>query len=192
MAMSVTHPSGTMMRREASQLLIVDVQEKLLATIHQVEAMIARTRFLVEAARVLGVPITVTEQYPKGLGPTEAALLGACGGGTPVFAKTAFSCLRDEAIAAHLNARPERRQLVVVGMEAHVCVLQTALDAQAAGYAVFVVGDAISSRTASDADAARRRLEAAGISLVSAEMVFFEWLERSGTPEFKQLAPLLR
>jgi hypothetical protein len=100
--------------------------------------------------------------------------------------------LRDEAIAAHLASFTDRRQLVVVGMEAHVCVLQTALDAHGHGYDVFVVGDAVSSRALSDSEAARRRLKAAGVTMVSAEMVFFEWLERSGTPEFKQLAPLLR
>jgi nicotinamidase-related amidase len=100
--------------------------------------------------------------------------------------------LRDEAIAAHLNSFPDRRQLVLVGIEAHVCVLQTALDAQAHGFDVFVVSDAVSSRALSDVEAARRRLKAAGVAMVSAEMVFFEWFERSGTPEFKQMSRLLR
>ncbi len=181
-----------LMNRNASQLLIIDIQEKLLPTIHAVHGMIERTRFLVEAARVLQVPITLTEQYPKGLGPTEHELRAHCGNASPVFAKTSFSCLRDEAIAAHVASFSDRRQLVLVGMEAHVCVLQTALDAKAQGYDVFVVGDAVSSRALSDSEAARRRLKAAGVTMVSAEMVFFEWLERSGTPEFKQLAPLLR
>ena len=181
-----------LMNRNTSQLLIIDIQEKLLPTIHAVHGMIERTRFLVEAARVLQVPITLTEQYPKGLGPTEHELRAQCGNASPVFAKTAFSCLRDETIATHVASFAERRQLVLVGMEAHVCVLQTALDAQAQGYDVFVVGDAVSSRALSDCEAARRRLTEAGVTMVSAEMVFFEWLERSGTPEFKQLAPLLR
>ena len=181
-----------LMNRNISQLLIIDIQEKLLPTIHAVNGMIERTRFLIEAARVLQVPITLTEQYPKGLGPTESELRAHCGNASPVFAKTSFSCLRDEAIAAHLASFTDRRQLVVVGMEAHVCVLQTALDAHGHGYDVFVVGDAVSSRALSDSEAARRRLKAAGVTMVSAEMVFFEWLERSGTPEFKQLAPLLR
>jgi nicotinamidase-related amidase len=181
-----------LMKRERAQLVIIDIQEKLLPTIHAVNAMMERTRFLIEAAKGLGVPITLTEQYPKGLGPTEATLRSACGPDAPVFAKTSFSCLGDEAIAAHLHARPDRRQLVLVGIEAHVCVLQTAVQAHAEGYEVFVVGDAVSSRAASDCEAARRRLKALGVTMVSAEMVFFEWLERSGTPEFKALAPLLR
>jgi nicotinamidase-related amidase len=181
-----------LMKRDQSQLLIVDIQEKLLPTIHAVNSMIERTRFLIEAARALHVPITLTEQYPKGLGPTETALREACGQHSLVFAKTSFSCLGDEAIATHLRRQAGRRQLVISGMEAHVCVLQTALHAKAEGYEVFVVGDAVSSRTAADREAARRRLKAAGVTLVSAEMVFFEWLERSGTPEFKALSPMLK
>ncbi len=181
-----------LMKRSASQLLIIDIQEKLVPTIHAVDAMLQRVRFLIETARVLNVPIALTEQYPKGLGPTAPALLAACGDASPVFAKTSFSCLRDEAIATHLKSVSDRRQLVLVGMEAHVCVLQTALDAQAHGFDVFVVGDAVSSRALSDVEAARHRLQSAGVTMVSAEMVFFEWLERSGTAEFKQLAPLLR
>jgi nicotinamidase-related amidase len=188
----MTTLSQQLINRNASQLLIIDIQEKLLPTIHAVDGMIERTQFLIEAARVLQVPITLTEQYPKGLGPTEPELRAHCGDASPVFAKTSFSCLRDEAIASHLASFTDRRQLVVVGMEAHVCVLQTALDAHGHGYDVFVVGDAVSSRALSDSEAARRRLKAAGVTMVSAEMVFFEWLERSGTPEFKQLAPLLR
>jgi nicotinamidase-related amidase len=77
-------------------------------------------------------------------------------------------------------------------MEAHVCVLQTALDAVAQGYSVFVAGDAISSRSASDVEAAKQRMVQSGVTMISAEMAFFEWLERSGTPEFKTLSPLLR
>ncbi len=184
--------SDRLMNRSASHLLIIDIQEKLVPTIHAVDAMIERTRFLIETARVLNVPISLTEQYPKGRGSTAPALLAACGDASAVFAKTSFSCLRDEAIAAHLNSFPDRRQLVLVGMEAHVCVLQTALDAGAQGFEVFVVSDAVSSRAVPDVEAARRRLKAAGVTMVSAEMVFFEWLERSGTTEFKQLAPLLR
>lgn len=184
--------SNALLERTASQLLVVDIQEKLIPTIDAVERMIERVRFLIEAARTLDIPITITEQYPKGLGPTEPALRDACGNPTPVFAKNSFSCWRDEAIRAHLTADSTRQQMVIVGMEAHVCVLQTALDMAANGFSVFVVGDAVSSRAASDVEAARRRLKAAGITIISAEMAFFEWLDRSGTPEFKHLSPLLR
>jgi len=183
---------GGLLERAASRLLVVDIQVKLIPTIHAVEAMVARARFVIDAARALGVPITLTEQYPKGLGPTDPELRLACGEEAAVFAKTAFSCLKDEAISTHLAADASRKQLVVVGMEAHVCVLQTALDAVSAGYQVFVVGDAISSRAVTDVEAAKLRMAASGVTVVSSEMVFFEWLERSGTPEFKQLSPMLR
>jgi len=188
----MTGSKGALLDRVRSQLIVVDVQEKLIPTIAAVEPMIRRVGFVVETARTLGVPITITEQYPKGLGPTEPVLRASCGNAAAVFAKTAFSCLKDEGVAAHLAQHAERKQLVVVGMEAHVCVLQTALDAVAAGYQVFVVGDAISSRAASDVDAAKQRMAASGVTVVCAEMVFFEWLERAGTPEFKQLSGLLR
>ena len=154
--------------------------------------MMDRARLVIAAARQLEIPITLSEQYPKGLGATEASLREACGNAAPVFAKTAFSCLRDDALRHHLSADPARRQLVIVGMEAHVCVLQTALDAVAEGYSVFVVGDAVSSRCESDVEAAKHRMEKAGVTVISAEMAFFEWLERAGTPDFKVLAPLLR
>ena len=175
-----------------SHLLVIDVQDKLLTTIHAVDAMIARARLVVAAARELHVPITLSEQYPKGLGSTQEALRQACGETAPVFAKTAFSCFRDEALRAHFESQHARKQLVIVGMEAHVCVLQTALDACDAGYDVFVARDAVSSRTAADAEAALHRMAHAGVTIISAEMAFFEWLERAGTPAFKALSPLLK
>ena len=181
-----------LLRRDHSQLLVIDVQDKLINTIHKVEAMMDRARLVIAAARQFELPITISEQYPKGLGTTDAKLHEACGNVTPVFAKTAFSCLRDEAISAHLATHQQRKHLVIVGMEAHVCVLQTALDAVVEGYSVFVVGDAVSSRSASDVEAAKHRMEKAGVTVISAEMAFFEWLERAGTPDFKALAPLLR
>lgn len=180
------------MQRTSSQLLVVDIQGKLLGTIHAVDHLIARTQFLVKTARGLNVPITISEQYPKGLGATEASLKELAGNETPIFAKTAFSCLQDETLRAHLASHESRKQLVIVGMEAHVCVLQTALDAVASGYHVFVASDAISSRAESDVEAARRRMARAGVTLISTEMAFFEWLERAGTPEFKALSPMLR
>lgn len=178
--------------RTRAQLLVIDIQEKLIGTIHKVEAMMDRTRLVIAAARTLDIPIMISEQYPKGLGPTNASVREACGNAAPVFAKTAFSCLRDDAIRQHIATDKARRQLVIVGMEAHVCVLQTALDAVAHGYSVFVAGDAISSRSASDIDAAKHRMAQAGVAMISAEMALFEWLERSGTAEFKTLSPLLR
>ncbi len=178
--------------RGRAHLLVVDIQAKLVPTIHEAGRLMARAAFLIKTATHLGVPITVTEQYPKGLGPTESDLMLLCGNHTPVFAKTAFSALKDEAIRAHVTRDPARKDLVIIGMEAHVCVMQTAMDAIQAGFNVFVVADAISSRSADDPPLATARMREAGAKIVSAEMMFFEWLERSGTEEFKALSPMLR
>lgn len=178
--------------RENAHLLVIDIQSKLVPTIHDAARLIERSTFLIKTAKHLGVPITVTEQYPKGLGPTDQGLMQLCGNDTPVFAKTAFSALKDDAIRAHVMRDSARKDLVIIGMEAHVCVLQTAMDAVDAGFNVFVVSDAIGSRSANDPRLATTRLREAGANIVSAEMMFFEMLERSGTDEFKALSPMLR
>lgn len=183
---------AALVTRASAHLLVIDIQSKLVPTIHAAERLIARSAFLIKAARYMQVPITVTEQYPKGLGPTDTALMALCGTETPVFAKTAFSALKDDAIRAHVTRDPARKDLVLIGMEAHVCVLQTAMDGLAAGFNLFVVEDAIGSRSPHDPPLATARLRQAGAQIVSAEMVFFELLERSGTDAFKALSPMLK
>ena len=184
--------SPALLTRNSAHLLVIDIQSKLIPTIHDAARLIERSAFLIKTAKHLHVPITVTEQYPKGLGPTDQNLMTLCGNDTPVFAKTNFSGLRDDAIRAHVTRDAVRKDLVIIGMEAHVCVLQTAMDALYAGFNVFVVSDAVSSRGSNDPPLATARLREAGASIVSAEMVFFEMLERSGTEDFKALAPMLR
>ena len=184
--------TSELVTRDSAHLLVVDIQAKLVPTIHEAGRLIERSAFLIKTAKHLGVPITVTEQYPKGLGPTDHNLMQLCGNDTPVFAKTAFSGLKDDAIRAHVMRDAARSDLIVIGMEAHVCVLQTAMDALKAGLSVFVVADAIGSRSANDPPLATARLRDAGAKIVSAEMMFFEMLERSGTEDFKALSPMLR
>lgn len=184
--------AGLLVGRDSAQLLVVDIQSKLVPTIHEASRLIERSAFLIKTAKYLHVPIAVTEQYPKGLGPTDQALMQLCGNDTAVFAKTAFSALKDDAIRAHIMRDAARKDLILIGMEAHVCVLQTAMDALSADFNVFVVSDAIGSRSANDPALAIARLREAGARIVSAEMIFFELLERSGTEEFKALSPLLR
>ena len=178
--------------RSSAHLLVIDIQSKLVPTIHESQRLIERSAFLIKTAKHLGVPITVTEQYPKGLGPTDGDLMQLCGNDTPVFAKTAFSAMKDDAIRAHVTRDTQRKDLIVVGMEAHVCVMQSAMDALDAGFNVFVVSDAIGSRNPGDPPLATARLREAGAKIVSAEMMFFEMLERSGTEDFKALSPMLR
>jgi nicotinamidase-related amidase len=179
-----------LMRADLSQLLIVDVQAKLIPAMAEPEETVRHCALLLQAAEVVGVPALMSEQYPQGLGPTVAGLadrFGAVGR----HAKVEFSCLRNDAIRQTLEANG-RRQVVVAGVEAHVCVLQTGLDLRAAGYEVFVVADAVSSRRPFSKATALSRLAAAGVNVVTAEMVVFEWAEKAGSPTFKTLSALVR
>lgn len=179
-----------------SQLVIVDVQERFGGAIADLPQVAARTSLLAKAATLLKVPVTVSEQYPKALGPTLAEVASALPAGTPVFEKLSFSAFEAPECAARLGEglRAERRhQIVLCGVEAHVCVLQTAGDLMANLEAqVFVVKDAVASRRERDRDAAFDRLVQMGAQLVTSEMVIFEWLQKAGTPEFKQLQALVK
>lgn len=171
-------------------LIVVDIQERLLPAMSAPERVVANGRILAAAAKALEVPIIASVQHPKGLGPTVPAVAEALPAGA-VMEKIHFSCLRDEAMRRRI-AGLNRRQAVVVGIEAHVCVLQTADDLLAAGYHVFVVADATASRTEASHATAMARLARAGADVVTTEMVVFEWLERAGTPVFKTLSALIK
>lgn len=170
-----------------AQLLVVDVQERLLPAMAEPDLVTGGCAKLVAAAKRLAVPILISEQYPKGLGPTVAPLKDA----GPVCAKMTFSCAADAGIAAAIAAH-NRPQLVLCGIEAHVCVLQSALGFKAMGYAVAVVWDAVSSRKLADKELAAHRLRAEGVSIVNVEMTIFEWLHVAGTPQFKELSALIK
>lgn len=183
-----------LMRTERSRLLVIDLQERLTPAIPAADAAIARTRTLIAAAEALGVPVDVTEQYPKGLGATIAPIREALPDGAQVHEKITFSALRDPAFAAHLKAGRTRGrdQIVICGAEAHVCVLQTALDLVSTGYGVFLVADAIASRLPASVDLAIARARQAGCVVVNAEMVVFEWMERAGTDTFRAVSKLIK
>jgi nicotinamidase-related amidase len=172
----------------AAQLLVVDMQARLMPAIAGAEAIVANARIALGAAAALGVPVTISEQYPTGLGPTVADLGVA---GVEPLAKTEFSCLANAALAARLAAAG-RPQLVLLGAEAHVCVLQTALDAAAGGYAVFVLADAVGSRRVESRDHGLRRMAAEGVRVVTTEMLVFEWLRDAQSPHFRALSRLIR
>jgi isochorismate hydrolase len=181
--------SPELLSRDASRLLIIDVQEKLVPKIVNLGCMLANCRLLIQGAKILSVPVFATEQYPKGLGklvPELAELLDK------PSEKLRFSCAEvlDWGMAA--QAANDRFQIVVAGMEAHVCVLQTVLDLLATGFQVFVAADAISSRSELDWRIALERMSAGGATIVTTESVLFEWCEVSGTSEFKQISQLLK
>lgn len=174
-----------------ASLLMIDVQERLLPAMADPARVVARGSILLAAARQLDVPVTVSEQYPKGLGHTVAALDV---GNAQRFEKMTFSCWRDDAMKAHFVRLHEsgRPLVVVAGIEAHVCVLQTALDLAQAGFGVFAVADAMSSRQVASETLAHARMAAAGIEVVNTEMAVFELLGRAGTPAFKALSALIK
>jgi nicotinamidase-related amidase len=174
-----------MLKRDQSSLLLIDVQDRLLGTIHQWQTLLDRLVWLVRIAQKMGVPVLACEQYPKGLGPTHAALRTLIPD-TSVVDKLHFSGVAAKCFHGMNGA--DRRQMVICGIEAHVCVLQTALDLHEQGTEVFVVADAVGSRNPVDRDLALARLRSHGIEIVSREMVVFEWLRRSGTDEFKAIS----
>lgn len=180
-----------LLEAKKSSLLVIDVQERLLPAMVEGNEVVSRTRTLVQAAKALDVPVTVSEQYPKGLGATVAELRD---NEAAMFEKMSFSIWKDAVLKQHfIDLHEASRPLVVVaGIEAHVCVLQSAIELRTAGFGVYVVADAIASRKQSSADAALERMRDTGIQIVTTEMVVFEWLEKAGTPEFKQLSGLIR
>jgi nicotinamidase-related amidase len=169
-------------------LLVIDVQEKLVDLVGGHERLIANIGRLIDGAKILGVPVYGSEQYPRGLGPTTGALAEKLG---PLPEKLSFSCGGCAAVM-HKLAALDRRQVLLAGIEAHVCVLQTALDLLAAGYRVYVCVDAVGARHEIDYATALRRLEACGASLVTTEMALFEWCRAAGTPQFKQISALVK
>jgi nicotinamidase-related amidase len=177
-----------------SHLLVVDVQARLMPAIHEGGTVLKNVNVLLQAAARLGVPVTATEQYPKGLGQTVDAVSASLPSDALVFPKTSFSAAGDEATAERVAAlRGEGRdQLVICGAEAHICVLQSALGFKNEGLEVFVVADAVSSRSPHSVAAACARLLHAGCHWVTTEMTVFEWMERAATDDFRALSPLFK
>ena len=180
--------------RDKSQLLVIDVQEKLLPAMLDSELVVERCVRLVRAARALEIPVTFSEQYPSGLGPTVAPLREALGYEGSVVEKVEFSCLKSDPLRERLHElrRKGRPQVVIGGIEAHVCVTQTAIDLDDQGFEAFVVADAVSSRAKTSRRLALARLLKTGVDVVDSEMVVFEWLGKAGTPEFKELQGLVK
>lgn len=176
-----------------SVLVLVDIQARLTSAMPSLEAeqMLIHTERLLEAATLLEVPVLVTEQYPQGLGATQSALIERLPPRTPVFAKTGFSCCLANGFQAALE-ETGRRQIILLGQEAHVCVLQTALELGHLGYQVHLVSDAVCSRRPEHKATALQRMQQQGIVLSCHESVLFEWLRDAGHPHFKKISALLR
>ncbi|MBN1491931.1 MAG: hydrolase [Phycisphaerae bacterium] len=178
--------------RAESVLLVVDLQEKLLPKIVGGEAVVAASCRLIRAVEILGVPVLVTEQYPRGIGTTTPAVREAVGARwKPPVEKTTFSCCGVEAFGEALRAIG-RDQVLVVGIEAHVCVQQTVLDLLALGFSPFVCADAVGSRGEMDCRVALERMRDAGAVITTTEAVLFELSVRADTNDFKQILELIK
>jgi nicotinamidase-related amidase len=173
-----------------AQLLVIDLQEKLLRHIADHESVIAQSARMCRAAQALSLPLTLTEQYRRGLGPTPEVVLTAAEEAAR-FEKMTFSAWQDEATRARLQAL-DRPQVLLVGIEAHVCVQQTALDLLAAGIQPFVLADGVGSRRLIDCQTALSRLRVAGAVITTVEAAIFEMLDRAGTELFKRILPIVR
>lgn len=174
---------------ETSVVLVVDVQDRLLAKVPAAAALVRNTGFILDVAAKLDVPAVATEQYPKGLGPTTAEVARRLPAAVP--AKTSFSCCGAGTFLEELEML-RRPHVVLVGMETHVCVAQTALDLLNAGLHVFLPVDALGARYAIDHDTALRRLEQAGAVPTTVEAVAFEWLRDAAHAQFKAVSELVK
>lgn len=189
---SAADPFFSLCRRDNSALLVIDVQTRLAAAMPERDRVLRNSGILIEAATQLDIPILQTEQYPRGLGPTEPALAERLQDKAQRLEKTSFSCCDAAGFDAAACADVRRTQWILCGMETHVCVLQTALDMRSRGLEVFVVEDATCSRSAANFSNALARLRQAGIVVSNTESVLFEWLRDANHPRFKALTSLIR
>jgi nicotinamidase-related amidase len=171
-----------------SVLVLVDVQDKLLAKIPKADRLVRNAGFLLDVAKLVQVSVRATEQYPKGLGPTTTELSTRLA--QPPLAKTAFSCCGAGTFLEELKMS-QKPDIVLAGMETHVCVAQTALDLLAAGLHVFLPVDALASQATIDHETALRRLEHAGAVVTTSEAVAFEWVADAAHPGFKAFSRMV-
>ena len=184
-----TH-SAYRLRRSDTALLVLDLQERLLPAIFGKERIVQNNLRLIQGAVLLGIPVFVTEQYRKGLGPTVPEIASALPGFAP-WEKMTFSACGAEALVPAIQAG-KFSNVLLGGIETHICVSQSCLDLLELGLRVFVVADATSSRTEVNHQIGLGRMQDAGAVLVSTEMALLELLEKAGTPEFKKILELIR
>ena len=175
-----------LMNANKSMLLVVDLQEKLTPHVVDHQELTEYCAWLMELANTLEIPTLVSEHYPKGLGHTLSALKSHVAQEN-ILEKVHFSCASESKCLEAIHGFG-RKQIVIVGIEAHVCILQTAIELLEQDLDVFVVADAISSRALSDKQMALGRMRHVGVQIVTKEMVFFEWVHKAGTPQFKELS----
>lgn len=189
--MATNQNAPILIKADLSQLVVIDTQTKLITAMTQdaLQASIKNTAILAQAAALLAVPVIVTEQYPKGLGNTVPELLALLPN-IKAVEKLSFSCVAEPTFSRQLTR--DHSQMVLAGMEAHICVLQTALDLLSAGKQVFVAEDAIISRSLANKANAIARMREAGCIISNTESIVFEWLGKAEGDAFKTISKLIR
>jgi nicotinamidase-related amidase len=182
------HPN--LLRKDDTLLVVIDVQTKLLNVIFEKERVLSSCSKLIRAAKILEIPIIMTEQYPKGMGSTDPEILKLLRD-TKAVEKLHFSCCGAEDFNKKIESFG-KKQIIVIGIETHVCVLQTVHDLLHQGYFVYVPYDAVSSRRESDYKNALDRMRQAGAIIGSVESAVFELLEKAGTPVFKEISKIIK
>ena len=177
-------------KRENSAGLVIDIQGKLFPHMDHKEALLKKCTTLIEGLKVLDVPLVITEQYPKGLGSTIEEI-GTLVDQDQAIEKIAFSCCDEPAVMQNVTMR-SRKTIIICGIEAHVCVLQTVIDLHKSGYTAIVVEDCISSRSANDKGVAVERMRAEGAVITTCESILFELARVAGTDEFKSISRLVK
>jgi nicotinamidase-related amidase len=179
-----------LLEKDDSLLAIIDIQERLHPHISKGKELTENTIRLIKGAKILGLPMLITQQYTKGLGETIPEIVEALGDVTPIE-KSAFSSYREPQFAQALKSSG-RKQIILAGIETHVCLLQTAIDSLEAGYTPIIVADCVSSRKRKNHKRALRRMENEGAIITGCESILFELLKEAGTPEFKAISALVK
>jgi nicotinamidase-related amidase len=182
--------NSIILKKETTALLIIDMQERILPVIRNHETVLENTLKLLKGFKVMQLPVYFTEQYPKGLGPTSQKILSELDGYT-AYQKMSFSCFGSENLFDELHKK-KLSQIVVCGVESHVCVQQTVLDLIANDFQVDLATDVVSSRKEIDYAIALERMRILGAEVTTTESILFELLEVCGTPEFKEISKIVK
>ena len=180
-----------MLEQHNSILTVIDMQEKLIKASYESDIIAEKAKKITKAASILSIPTIITEQYPKGLGQTHEEIKRAVSNKAVYLEKTSFSAVREESFQSIIKQLPQK-QIILCGIETHICVLQTAIELMQKGYEVYILKDCCSSRTQEEKDIGLELLKQYGIKIVSVEIVIFEWLKSSKHTNFKEIQSLIK
>jgi nicotinamidase-related amidase len=183
-------PEVYMLETTNTVLLIIDVQEKLVRVMHDKDSLLSNLQKLIEGIQVMGIPVIVTEQYPQGLGPTVPEITNLISGFSPI-SKTCFSCWDSDDFRNKLE-QLNRKQVLISGIEGHVCVYQTARDLVSRGYETYFITDTISSRTPENRQLSFKMMKQRGAYISGTETVLFELLKSAGSDQFKKISRIVK